>query len=83
MSKEKCLECEVVIMVGNEETPRLCSECHQVYQNWEKEDESGFSFQGMFITDPTMNENGTDTVDPDEHYGQVYRSWKLRREQKK
>ena len=34
--------------------------------------EIGFTYNGIWITDPTLDETGRFTVDPSEYYGSIY-----------
>lgn len=35
----------------------------------------GFEFDGIWIINPTTSENGMETVNPEEYYGQKYVDW--------
>ena len=56
-----------------------CYLCDQVYGRCVCPDmpaRSGFIFEGMLITDPSVDETGRFYVEPEVYYGQAFKDWR-------
>lgn len=45
----------------------------------EEEDEDGFLFKGIWITDPCLDETAQERVNPWEYYGEAYRDFRVKK----